>query len=66
MSAKNYIRKKAKKLCLIRQIVTKKSQLSRILTEPLNPRVQENKEIFIIKYCVRCVLFPLLELKTLE
>ena len=38
MPRKKYSRKKAKKLCLMGQIVIKKSQLSGILTGPLNPR----------------------------
>ena len=39
MPTKKYLIEKANKLCLMGQIVDRKSQLSGILTEPLNPRV---------------------------
>ena len=39
MPTKKYLRKKAKKSCLIKSNCDRKSQLSGILTEPFNPSV---------------------------
>jgi len=47
MPTKKYLRKKANKLCLMGQ----KSQLSGILTEPLNPR-EKSTFVKIIRSCV--------------
>ena len=46
MPTKKYLRKKAKKLCLMGD---RKPHLSGILTEPLNPRVVLNYNIVIYR-----------------